>query len=91
VTNFGFLQLEWPQLFTEGQKAEALVIPDPRTACFYARRTLELAEQWLISGDAQSCGERAPHAGRSVDVFSGWLRFSPVWCSFGHTSILGAL
>ena len=38
-----FLQSEWPQLFADGQKAEALVIPDPRTACFYARRTLELA------------------------------------------------
>ena len=34
MTNFGFLQAEWPQLFADAQKAEALVIPDPRTACF---------------------------------------------------------
>jgi type I restriction enzyme R subunit len=47
MSNFSFLQAEWPQLFAEGQKAEALVVPDPRTACFYARRTLELGVGWL--------------------------------------------
>ena len=51
-SNFGFLQSEWPQLFAEGQKAEALVVPDPRTACFYARRTLELAVAWLYKSDS---------------------------------------
>ena len=50
--NFTFLQSEWPQLFAEGQKAEALVVPDPRTACFYARRTLELAVAWLYKSDS---------------------------------------
>jgi type I restriction enzyme R subunit len=52
MTNFAFLQSEFPQLFAEGQKAEALVIPDPRTACFYARRTLELAVTWLYKSDS---------------------------------------
>jgi type I restriction enzyme R subunit len=52
LSNFAFLQSEWPQLFTEGQKAEALVVPDPRTACFYARRTLEIAVAWLYKSDA---------------------------------------
>jgi len=52
MSNFGFLQSEWPQLFAEGQKAEALVVPDPRTACFYARRTLELAVAWLYKSDS---------------------------------------
>ena len=51
MSNFGFLQLEWPQLYAESQKAEVLVIPDPRTACFYARRTLELAVTWLYKSD----------------------------------------
>jgi type I restriction enzyme R subunit len=51
TSNFAFLQSEWPQLFAEGQRAEALVIPDPRTACFYARRTLELAMTWLYKSD----------------------------------------
>src|ERR1700693_5802244 len=52
MSNFDFLQAESPQLFTEGQKAEALVAPDPRTACFYARRTLELAVEWLYKSDS---------------------------------------
>src|SRR2546430_654402 len=51
MTNFGFLQAEWPQLFAEGQKGEALVIPDPRAACFYARRALELTVAWLYKSD----------------------------------------
>jgi type I restriction enzyme R subunit len=51
IGNFSFLQAEWPQLFAEGQKAEALVLPDPRTACFYARRTLEVAVTWLYKSD----------------------------------------
>jgi type I restriction enzyme R subunit len=52
VSNFSFLHAEWPQLFAEGQKAEALVVPDPRTACFYARRTLELAVTWLYKSES---------------------------------------
>ena len=52
MTNFAFLQPEWPLLFAEGQKAEALVIPDPRTACFYSRRALELAVTWLYKSDS---------------------------------------
>ena len=52
MSNFDFLNAEWPQLFAEGQKAEALVVPDPRTACFYARRTLELAVTWLYKSDS---------------------------------------
>ena len=43
MTNFGFLKSEWPALFESASKAEATVFPDSRTACFYARRTLELA------------------------------------------------
>jgi type I restriction enzyme R subunit len=52
MSNFAFLQPEWPQLFADAQKAEALVIPDPRTACFYARRTLELVVAWLYRNDS---------------------------------------
>src|SRR5438270_9019835 len=51
VSNFGFLQSEWPQLFADAQKAEGLVIPDPRATCFYARRTLELTVAWLYKSD----------------------------------------
>lgn len=51
MTNFGFLKPEWPELFESATKAEASVYPDPRAACFYARRTLELAVQWLYKND----------------------------------------
>src|SRR5438876_1114225 len=45
MNNFGFLQSEWPQLFADAQKAEGLVIPDPRATCFYPRRTLAHLQQ----------------------------------------------
>src|SRR5215470_10983380 len=51
MTNFGFLQSEWPQLFADAQKTEVSVIPDSRTACFYARRTLEQIVEWLYKSD----------------------------------------
>ena len=43
VSQFAFLQREWASVFEAASKAEAAVRADPRTACFYARRTLELA------------------------------------------------
>ncbi len=52
ISNFTFLQDEWPELHTSARQAEALVAADPRSASFYARRTLELAAQWLYAHDA---------------------------------------
>lgn len=51
MSNFSFLQDEWPELHTSAKQAEALIVADPRSACFYARRTLELAVQWLYTHD----------------------------------------
>ena len=51
MTHFTFLQAEWPAVFEAASKAEAAVHPDPRTACFYARRSLELAVAWLYKHD----------------------------------------
>src|SRR5207245_1390641 len=42
---------EWPELYDSATKAEASANPDSRTACFYARRTLELAATWLYKHD----------------------------------------
>jgi len=47
VGNFDFLQAEWPQLHAEAKKAERDALFDPRTTCFYARRTVELVVKWL--------------------------------------------
>ena len=43
MSQFAFLQREWSAVFDAASRAEAAVHADPRTACFYARRALELA------------------------------------------------
>ena len=52
MSNFAFLQAEWAEIFEAAAKAEAAVIPDPRTACFYARRALELVVHCAYKSDA---------------------------------------
>lgn len=47
VGNFDFLQAEWPKLHAEAKKAERDALFDPRTTCFYARRTVEHTVKWL--------------------------------------------
>jgi type I restriction enzyme R subunit len=51
MSNFRFLRAEWPDLFGEAIRAERLAIADARTSCFYARRTIELALNWLYKAD----------------------------------------
>ncbi len=52
MSQFTFLQREWSAVFDAASKAEAAVHADPRTACFYARRALELAVAWAYKHDA---------------------------------------
>ena len=58
MSQFTFLQREWAAVFAAASKAEAGVHADPRTACFYARRALELAVSWAFKHDA---GLRLPY------------------------------
>ena len=51
MSQFAFLNPEWPDVHDAAGKAESLAYPDPRTACFYARRALELALHWLYKHD----------------------------------------
>lgn len=51
MSNFAFLQSEWSTLFGAASKAEEMANTDARTSCFYARRTLELAVDWLYKHD----------------------------------------
>jgi type I restriction enzyme R subunit len=51
MSQFAFLQLEWSAVFEAAARAEAAVHADPRTACFYARRALELAVSWAYKYD----------------------------------------
>lgn len=58
MSQFTFLQREWAAVFEAASRAEAAVYADPRTACFYARRALELAVSWAFKHDA---GLRLPY------------------------------
>ncbi|HEY0682881.1 MAG TPA: DEAD/DEAH box helicase family protein [Steroidobacter sp.] len=51
MSQFAFLQREWPAEFEACRRSEASVHADPRTACFYARRALELAVAWTFKHD----------------------------------------
>jgi type I restriction enzyme, R subunit len=52
VNNFQFLRAEWPDVYEAAAKAADAAHPDPRTACFYARRALELTVSWAFKSDA---------------------------------------
>src|SRR5688572_27643707 len=58
MSQFDFLQREWPAVFEAASKAAGAVHADPRTACFYARRALELAVSWAFKHDP---GLRLPY------------------------------
>lgn len=49
--HFQFLKTEWSKVYEAAAKAESLAYPDPRTACFYSRRALEIAITWLFECD----------------------------------------
>lgn len=52
MSQFTFLQRKWAAVFEAASKAEAAVYGDPRAACFYTRRALELAVRWAYKHDA---------------------------------------
>jgi type I restriction enzyme, R subunit len=52
ASNFDFLIENWNFLLEDAQRVEAFSLRDPRTAAFYARRTLERALQWLYKNDS---------------------------------------
>lgn len=57
-SNFEFLLPEFRDLAEPAERAERLVMPDPRAACFYARFALETALLWLYKHDS---GLRMPY------------------------------
>lgn len=52
MSNFAFLAAEFPDIFDSAKRAESYAAGDPRTAAFYARRTVELAVQWAYKNDS---------------------------------------
>lgn len=51
MSNFAFLQREWPWVYEAALAAESAAYHDPRTACFHARRALELVVAWIYKAD----------------------------------------
>jgi len=51
MSNFRFLQSQWPELHQRAIRAEKFVITDPRTSLTYARMALELAVNWMYKND----------------------------------------
>lgn len=48
MSHFAFLAPEWTEIHEAATRAETAALPDPRTACFHARRGLEL----IVHGQA---------------------------------------
>lgn len=40
-SNFDFIRAEWPETYADCVRAEDYLVSDPRSACFYGRRTIE--------------------------------------------------
>jgi len=53
MSQFGFLQQEWPNLHTAAMRAEMAARADPGASGFHARRFLETAVAWLYKADAR--------------------------------------
>ncbi|MFO1184777.1 MAG: DEAD/DEAH box helicase family protein [Bauldia sp.] len=51
MSQFAFLQREWDGVYDAARRAEVTALADPRTACFYARRAVELAVGWAFKHD----------------------------------------
>ena len=51
MTQFSFLQGEFPEVFALARKAELTATTDARGACFHARLALESAVKWMYAHD----------------------------------------
>ncbi len=52
MSNFRFLRPEWPDVADATSQAETSARSDARTACFHARRALELLVHWVYKADS---------------------------------------
>ena len=52
-SQYSLITGQWPELHEEALKVEQFALSDPRTACFYARRTIELLVEWVYDNDSQ--------------------------------------
>jgi len=52
-SQYALIASQWPELHVEAVRVEECALSDPRTACFYARRTIELLVEWVYDNDGQ--------------------------------------
>ena len=52
-SQYALITDQWPELHAEALRVEQCALSDPRTACFYARRTVELLVEWAYDNDSQ--------------------------------------
>lgn len=52
MSQFAFLQADWPDVYDAAAKAESAAHADPRASCFYARRALELLVHRVYKHDS---------------------------------------
>lgn len=52
-SQYALIAKQWPELHAEAMRVEECALSDPRTACFYARRTIELLVEWVYDNDSQ--------------------------------------
>jgi type I restriction enzyme, R subunit len=53
TSQYALIASQWPELHAEAVRVEQCALSDPRTACFYARRTIELLVEWVYDNDGQ--------------------------------------
>lgn len=52
MSNFSSVIAEFPEVLESARRAETLALSDPTGSCFYARRALELAVNWVYANDS---------------------------------------
>ena len=51
-SQYALIASQWPELHVEAVRVEECALSDPRTACFYARRTIELLVARVYDNDS---------------------------------------
>jgi type I restriction enzyme R subunit len=52
MSNFTFIQTDWPELYETAREAEQKVASTPLSHRLYARRSLEWAVKWFYANDS---------------------------------------
>lgn len=52
MSNFRFLNDQWPEVFRDASEAEKLAITSPKASCVLSRSALEIAVNWLYDNDS---------------------------------------